>query len=340
MANQETCEPDARCNRRARRYANIALYCFGVSLALLVAHIFWVPSPAVILPPAGEVIEGNVPFRFAVVGDSRGNTTIFKEILARIKADKASLILHTGDIVQHSSKPQFNWILHELREQRLDIPFCPVPGNHDVEEGSEDARVRCRLYNQAFGPRQYWFAYANALFVAFDDATERYNAEDLRWLDETLGRLRDHYELCFVYMHVPPRDPRPGKSHCLEEGAEDLIAVMKKHRVSAVFPGHIHGYLEDTVEGIPFFISGGGGARLEEAGDRHHYLLCAVEPDGSFTIEKKDIKNLLDTDSVEYILRTMFSSKPTLFASAGLLLAGCIMALRGRRCRRTVRTDC
>ena len=175
MANQETCEPDVRCNRRARRCANIALCCFGASLALLVAHIFCVPSPTVILPPAGEVIEGNVPFRFAVVGDSRGNTTVFKEILARIKADKASLILHTGDIVQHCSTPQFNWILHELGEENLDVLFCPVPGNHDVKKGGEDARMRYRLYNQAFGQRRYWFACANTLFVAFDDATERYN---------------------------------------------------------------------------------------------------------------------------------------------------------------------
>jgi len=303
----------------------VGLCCFGAAILILAAQLSWslliAETPAAILPPAGEVIEGTAPFTFAVVGDSQGHMGIFEDILARIKAEDVSFILHMGDLVSRDDARQFDWVLHELHEQMLTVPFCPVPGNHDTDWANEDTKERYLFYSGSFGPRRYWFAWANALFVAFDTSGERCSAEDLAWLDRTLSRLRGGYEACFVYTHVPPRDPRPGKSHALEAGAEDLMRVLKTHNVTAVFAGHIHSYLQDDIGGIPVYISGGAGGRLQEPKGPYHYLLCTVEPGGSFRLEKRDMDHVFDSDSLEKFLRV--NSQLYCFAVfSGLVVVG------------------
>lgn len=292
--------------RRGRYVRALVLAVLGLVLLLLAAWVactLGIPAPMV--PPAGQAMEGDVPFRFAVVGDSKGNTTVFEEILRRIKADRASLILHTGDIVSRCDPTRFDWVLHELSEQKLPMPLCVAPGNHDAAKNVADPGPRYRLYRRAFGPRQYWFAYANALFVAFDSSAGHCRSEDLRWLDETLLQLRDRYALCFVYMHVPPRDPRPGGASAWIAGGKDFADLVERHRVSAVFAGHLHGYFEDVVAGVPLFITGGAGADLLRSDDCHHYLLCTVTPHGSFKLQKTAVGQRLDWDHLECALRVL-----------------------------------
>ena len=317
-----------------------AIGCVGIGAALLSVHLLWSwatgSAPAAILPPAGESLPGHAPFCFAVAGDSRGNMGVFEDILDRINADGVSFILHTGDIVQRCNDRQFDWVLHELGEEELGVPFCAVPGNHDIDQHARDAGKLYRHYERAFGPRRYWFSYGNTLFVAVDNSTERYGPEELLWLGRTLHRLRDDYDLCFVYMHVPTRDPRPGGQHALEAGAQGLEETIRKHRVSAVFASHIHGYLEDDIGGIPVFITGGAGAKLIDGCGRHHYLLCSVDADGSFKVQKQDIGCRTNADYPEYVFRVRFPSWVVISAGAGLLAAGLVSCLRrpSGRCRK------
>ena len=309
-----------------------ALCCFSAAAVLLGSHFIWSavhgePPPAIV-PPAGEVMEGTVPFHFAVISDTRGNQAVFEDALGKIKNDRPNLLLHAGDIAQRYKPRQFDWVLHELDEENLTVPFCPVPGNHDIDRTTRDVRDRYRLYNRAFGPRRYWFSYANSLFVAFDDSTERCGADDLRWLRSTLEKLRDKYELCFVYMHMPPRDPRPGKNHALrEEDGEKLMSLLKEYDVSAVFAGHLHSYAEDNIKGIPIYITGGAG-ESKKIDEPHHYLLCTVGPDGSFAVRRRDIAHQIDTDHPEYVFLVKFPSNAVLLGGIGLLFAGLVFSSR------------
>lgn len=315
-----------------RRMPRKALYCLTAAGVFFAGHFTWTlvngEAPPAIVPPAGQVMAGTVPFRFAVISDNRGNMSVFEEALAMIKEEDPSLILHAGDIVKRYNPRHFDWLLHELDEENLTVPFCPVPGNHDIDWTARDMKNRYRLYNRAFGPRRYWFSYANALFVAFDDSDERCSSGDLKWLDSVLERFRGRYELCFVYMHVPPRDPRPGCNHALKAGeADKLMPILKKHDVTAVFAGHLHYYAEDEIEGIPIYISGGAGEK-KDAGEAHHYLLCSVDASGRFTVERRDLSHRIDTDYPEYVFRTKFPDGVVLLGAVGLLLTGVVMSVR------------
>jgi 3',5'-cyclic AMP phosphodiesterase CpdA len=293
----------------------------------LVGSLVVEETPPSILPPTGEVLEGASPFRFAVISDTRGNMSVFEEALVRIKQEQPSLILHAGDIAQRYTRRQFNWLLHELEEEKLTAPFCPVPGNHDVDNEARDAAERCRLYEQAFGQRRYWFSYANALFVAFDDSMERCTDDDLQWLDATLARLRASYDACFVYMHVPPRDPEPGGRHALKErDAEKLAEVLQRHNVTTLFCGHLHSYAEDTIAGIPVFVTGGAGED-KKTDEPHHYLLCTVGPDGSATVARRDVPRVVNDDYPDYVLFTKFPWRTALALAAVLALAASVVPI-------------
>ncbi|HUT34241.1 MAG TPA: metallophosphoesterase [Planctomycetota bacterium] len=315
-----------RPGRRERGFRAAALACAASALVLLVVHTlsWWSlgpPAPAV-LPPAGEVLEGKAPFRFGVVGDSHSNLDVFEAVLRGMKADEVSLVLHMGDLVAARAETEYDWLLHELDEARLGVPFCTVPGNHDIIKWESNPRVRCRLFSRSFGPRQYWFAYANALFVGFDSAAEKCKKEDLQWLDRTLSRLRGQFEACFVYIHVPPTDPRAGCSHCMESGAEELGHILKKHRVTALFAGHIHSYLETAIEGVPVYISGGGGGGPDEPFGPFHYLLCSVEPGGAFQVEKKDVVAASRGDYWEHRLLVVWPRRLGVLFLVVLMAAG------------------
>jgi Icc-related predicted phosphoesterase len=308
-----------------------ALACSAAALALLVAYLLsWrfmgAPAPAV-LPPAGEVLDGKAPFRFAVVGDSHSKMDVFEAILGSMKADGVSLVLHAGDMVEECAEVDFDWLLQELEEARIGVPFCAVPGNHDTVEGESDPQARCHLYGRSFGPRQYWFAYANALFVGLDASLKTYGEEDLRWLDRTLSRLRSQFEACFVYTHVPPFDPRESRNHRSESGVNELGRILEKHRVSALFSGHIHSYLETTLEGVPVYISGGGGGDLREPLGPHHYLLCTVEPGGRLRVEKKPVVAASREDYWEHLLLVVWPRRLGVGSVLALMAAGVLFSV-------------
>ena len=328
-------DPGHRHRRMARCLRACAVFSLSVGALLLASaiawHVLYGSSPPPALPPAGKTIEAALPFRFAMLADSRGNGSIFEEIVKEIQAEKVSLILHGGDLVLREGRRHFDWVLQELDEEQLDVPFCAVAGNHDLADGSGDSEARYASYTRAFGPRHYWFRCANALFVALDTATGSLSQDELKWLDDTLAFHRPDCAACFVFTHYPPRDPRPGCSHALEEGADALVALLKKHRVSALLASHIHGYLEDNVEGIPVFITGGGGAKLEEGFDKYHYLLCTVGANGSFKCWRNDIRGGSGEDMLEYHFYVSFPPVPAAIVGAALLALGVALLVWRRK---------
>ncbi len=281
--------------------------------------------------PAGEHLPEPKPFKFGVVGDSRRNVAVLRSILRDAEDRQAQFMLHGGDIVRAPNQRQYNWVLHELAESGSRIPIYAVPGNHDIVMNAPTEEERYKLYCHAFGPRHYWFGIGRILFVAFDDAMVECNPEELKWLDQTLSHNRPDYEHCFVIMHVPPYDPRrPEGGHCLnEEDGRAVMQILKRHHVSAIFASHIHSYAEGNQDGIPLYITGGGGANRDDPSEPYHYLLCTVGSDGLLTVEKKDMGEI-ETSYLEYAFHAKWFTFAAQIAGLALVVTGIVFAMIGR----------
>jgi hypothetical protein len=72
-------------------------------------------------------------FTFAVFGDSRNNPSVFHRVLAAVTADGSEFLLHTGDLVNEGTETQ--WQAVEALMADFELPFYPVPGNHDGLNG-------------------------------------------------------------------------------------------------------------------------------------------------------------------------------------------------------------
>ena len=310
----------------------------AAAVVLLLVDLVWIPTvwdeEAPVLPPAGEVLPGEAPYAFAVVGDNRGNENVYDAIIEGIKQDGAAFVLHGGDLVKRCTPKQYKWLLHEMAEQDLQVPFCPTPGNHDVLQKPVVEGDKF-LYKRSFGQPHYWFAYDDTLFVAMDTSDESLQEAELEWLDRTLALHRAQYGTCIVFTHVPPRNPQPGGGHDMGADGDRVMAVLEKWRVTVLFASHVHSYAEDNMRGIPVYITGGGGAQLEHPDDAYHYLLCRVDAEGNVSVQKKDVPALPRDDYPEYVARAKLGREALRGLSAALLLVGlCHMWLMARRARR------
>jgi len=104
--------------------------------------------------------------------------------------------------------------------------------------------------------------------------------------------------------------------------------MLRPHDITAIFAGHLHCYAEDQIEGIAIYITGGAGERKDNGGP-HHYLVCTVQADGSYQVERRDVPDRLDDDYPEYVLRVKFPHSFVLLVSCGLALTGLVLTLRG-----------
>ncbi|ACZ18395.1 metallophosphoesterase [Thermanaerovibrio acidaminovorans DSM 6589] len=218
-------------------------------------------------------VEGEL--RFLVVGDTRGPGSRFRFLVPQMREDQGLFVIHLGDLTNRGTQGEYREALELLRSIRK--PFLVVIGNHELVD-----RGRGR-FEDIFGSwRDRAFVLGGALLVLLDNADGRPLSEErLRWLDRELA---SHPGPKMVFMHQPLFDPRPGKSHAMDErGAREMLEVLKRHRVDRVFASHVHAFFQGDWDGVPYTISGGGGASLysrDPESGFHHYHRVTVGPGG------------------------------------------------------------
>ena len=130
------------------------------------------------------------------------------------------------------------------------IPLHWVAGNHDVGNTPTPETLAC--YRERYGADNYSFDHEGSHFVvlnscvAFDavDVPEEWDAL-VKFLREDLQVARDFgCEDIVVFMHHPlfmgHRDEEDGYFVIPRERRSVILEVLKAHRVSAVFAGHLH----------------------------------------------------------------------------------------------------
>ncbi len=243
------------------------------------------------------------PFTFLIFGDTRSNHDDHDEVIGMMLGESAELLVHTGDLVS-SGDVESQWVTFFDIEQPLleRMPICPVVGNHEESGGL------ATLFDQAFvlpgGELYYSFDYGNSHFVILD---EYVNAEPIcvvneafvdgcldaaqqYWLQHDLLAASDRpgIEHIFVVAHAGPYSSKSGRSG--NGFIRALLPFFAEVGVTAIFSGHDHYYERGlSGNGIPYFITGGGGAPLYDISDPsddphtvvlnseiHHYLVVEV----------------------------------------------------------------
>jgi 3',5'-cyclic AMP phosphodiesterase CpdA len=203
-------------------------------------------------------------FAFAVMGDNKNSFKIFRKILKDIDDNHYIFAIDVGDLVYDGEKAKYRIFYNMIKNERT--PFLVAVGNHDIREGGAEN------YFDVFGKFYYSFDYGNSLFIVLDDANEeRIDAAQMKWLKE---RLQKNYQHKFVFLHVPPFDPRPEFDHSLSDKkkAREFMTLMEKYKPDIVFASHIHAYFDEMKNDVNYIITGGAGSELWGT-DPDHYSI-------------------------------------------------------------------
>ena len=249
------------------------------------------------------------PLQFAFLSDSHKGWGVFKPIMKEIARGEYSIAVHGGDFVAQSKENRYRFFFRELAEVKGKIPIFFVPGNHDVYDKSN--KYSLENFHRYCGPDHYWFSRGDAAFVVLNDARSTIPKDQFSWLESTLRRLRGTVTHIFVFMHVPPFDPREGQSYSLPKSdKEKFIALMEKYRVAYVFSGHIHCYFKEVINGITYIVAPPAGGTPRCSPPSYGYIRITVNgeeiKDSVVTVENKWWLQLKGDLQYELRVRTPF----------------------------------
>ena len=167
---------------------------------------------------------------------------------------EVSAIITTGDNLYVTDArawtEPFGWV------DAQGIPVWVSWGNHDIQSGP-----RRRLVETLFDPPGRWYAkrLGGSTLVVFLDANQPGNAEQLGWLEETLG---DHGRAGAVIavFHQPAFScSLHGSSRSVQQA---WVPMFERFGVDLVLSGHDHNYQRFEVGVTTYIVSGGGGGVL------------------------------------------------------------------------------
>jgi len=250
-----------------------------MALALLFIGLLPGEGPPPVYGPALQKRGSEAPsdsFRFAVLSDSHKGWGVFKPIMKEIATDGCSFAVHCGDFVAQGKEDRYRFFFRELAEVKGKTPIYFVPGNHDVYDKSNTYSLK--NFHTYCGPDYYWFSWGNSAFVVLNDAQSTISDDQFRWLETTLRKLRGRFTHIFVFMHVPPFDPRAGKSYCLPEPiGKRLMRLMERFKVDYVFSGHIHCYFREVINGVTYIVAPSTGGTPRCSPFSYGYIRIAVQ---------------------------------------------------------------
>lgn len=237
--------------------------------------------------------------RFVVYGDTRDGHAVHRKLVALILKQNPDFVLQTGDLVKRGSDDSL-WKIYDdiTRDMRGKIPLYPARGNHDLGGPGYEERVTAPFTS---GNKLYYsFDRGNCHFSSVDCFSPlETESEQYRWLDRDLAAAQKRGKLLFVFFHVAPYSIGSHGSNVAVR--KTLCPLFDRYHVTTVFSGHDHLYYHTVRNGIPYIVSGGGGAPLYPAipekgaveGDKYesvnHIVVCDVLGDSVvYTVLRAD----------------------------------------------------
>jgi len=228
------------------------------------------------------------------------------EDINRLRPDA---VISVGDMVQGYTRNPAEWNRqaddHLARVQRLDVPFLPAVGNHDVISGSRTAGDRTyeQMYRKRYGPRWYRadFDHLVALVLDSDEPCDGRSpglgASQVAWLSRELESLRDDPRACVVLVHRPLWRTASARNEWDTQVHPALVAA----KVDAVIAGHLHSLqMEDPRDGITYLVVGTCGGNVDQlplAGQLHH-LTVVNACNGTLELSHVPVGTTMEADFV------------------------------------------
>jgi 3',5'-cyclic AMP phosphodiesterase CpdA len=265
--------------KKFRWFTYVRGFALLLALALLFIGLLLGEGQPPVYGPALQARSGETSsdsFRFAFLSDSHKGWGVFKPIIKEIARDGYAFAVHGGDLAPLGTEDRCRFFFRKLTEVRGKIPIDFVPGNHD--ESSDNGAYSVENFRRYCGPDYYWFSWGNAAFVVLNDAQSTISEDQFRWLETTLLTLRGQFTHIFVFMHVPPLDPRAGKGYCLPEPiGKRFMRLMERCRIDYVFSGHLHCYFREVINGVTYIVAPPAGGTPRCAPFSYGYISIAVQ---------------------------------------------------------------
>jgi 3',5'-cyclic AMP phosphodiesterase CpdA len=198
----------------------------------------------------GWAKSASAEFKFIVVNDTHYMSDecgrYLEGLVRQMNGEGAELCLHAGDLTEKGERNHLKAVRQIF--SRLDMPFYPVPGNHDyLTPANREA------YTSTFPLRvNYSFRHQGWQFIALD-TTEgqkyfgtRIQPATFRMLADIQSRLRKSRPT-IVFTHFPLCE----EVRTRPVNARELLAKFDGWNVKAFFSGHFHGFTECTYGEAP-----------------------------------------------------------------------------------------
>ena len=262
-----------------------ALLLAGLLLSTVPAHA----APRAKLKVLAPKAAAGQKYMFIAYGDTRSNPDLHRAVIGAIVKLHPEFVLQSGDLVARGGKAsewdEFASIIQPLRDNH--ITYYPARGNHDV--GPYYAHFVTAPYDSG-NPYYYAFSRHGSRFIILDSMDPEefaVGSAQQKWLIGELQKAQKTALNTFVMLHesaysVGPHGPTPDAQRYLQP-------LFVKYHPRAVFCGHDHLYYRTNRDGVPYFVTGGGGAPLYTPDNKqlaipgdvyasvHHVIRCDVD---------------------------------------------------------------
>ncbi len=236
--------------------------------------------------------EREKTFRFAIIGDTRTNNYVHEQLINLMKDFQFDFYIHLGDLTDSFSSYDERKTFLSIEQPLLSyLPIFPVYGNHeDVVWYKEYFELPKNSTSPELDELCYSFEYQGVYFIFIDNinfdleqGTTVYN-----WLESELSNAWQdpNRKFTFIFSHSPFFG---GYDHFWTNYQFSQLSFLgplfQQYDVNAGFAGHIHLYERLDAGGMPYFISGGGGAPFYAYGiPPYQFLLDQQSNYAGFTI--------------------------------------------------------